>query len=67
MIKLLKKLQRDERGVSAVEYAILAAVVVVAVATGVSTFGGNITNLFSKSNTALQEAAGTTTPPATEN
>lgn len=34
MLKIINKIRRDERGVSALEYAILAAIVVGAVAAG---------------------------------
>lgn len=42
MRKLLNALKRDERGVSALEYAILAGVIVAAVVAGVGAFGDNI-------------------------
>lgn len=56
MMKLLQALKRDERGVSAIEYAILAGVIVVIVATGVATFGENITNLFNDAKEAIEGA-----------
>ncbi|MEQ4618681.1 MAG: Flp family type IVb pilin [Corticimicrobacter sp.] len=46
MRKLLNALKRDERGVSALEYAILAGVIVAAVVAGVGAFGGKIENGF---------------------
>lgn len=61
MMKLLQALKRDERGVSAIEYAILAGVIVVIVAAGVAAFGDNITNLFGDANEAI-EAARQTAP-----
>ncbi|RKT25684.1 pilus assembly protein Flp/PilA [Paraburkholderia sp. RAU2J] len=52
MIKLLKAFVRDERGVSAMEYAILAGIVVVALtAVGVTmktSMGDLFTNLYAK-------------------
>lgn len=57
MKNLLKKLSRDERGVSALEYAILAAVIVAAVATATTTLGADITTLFGKFTTAISNAA----------
>lgn len=56
MMKLLQALKRDERGVSAIEYAILAGVIVVIVAAGVATFGENITNLFEDATGAIETA-----------
>lgn len=46
MKNLLKKLSRDERGVSALEYAILAAVIVGAVVTAVAGFGDELADVF---------------------
>lgn len=56
MRKLLNALKRDERGVSALEYAILAGVIVAAVAVGVTAFGDKIGALFTKANTSLDTA-----------
>jgi Flp pilus assembly pilin Flp len=44
VLRLLKKLVRDERGVSAVEYALIAAIVTVATTFAVSAAGFNITD-----------------------
>jgi len=46
MRKLLNALKRDERGVSALEYAILAGVIVAAVVAGVGAFGKKIESGF---------------------
>lgn len=54
--KLFKSLKKDERGVSALEYAILAGVIVVVVATGVTSFKTDITSLFTKASTAISNA-----------
>jgi pilus assembly protein Flp/PilA len=51
MLKIINKIRRDERGVSALEYAILAAIVVGAVAVGgsaLSSTTGGIPYLFSQ-------------------
>lgn len=56
MKKLLQALKRDERGVSAIEYAILAGVIVVIVAVGVAGFGEDITALFDNASDALGDA-----------
>ena len=45
--RVLGALKRDERGVSALEYVILAAVVVAAVIAGGTVLEGVITNAFS--------------------
>ncbi|MEE3663833.1 Flp family type IVb pilin [Brenneria sp. g21c3] len=58
--KLFKSLKKDERGVSALEYAILAGVIVVVVATGVTQFSGKIETLFKSANTSIQKAVDAT-------
>lgn len=54
MMKLLQALKRDERGVSAIEYAILAGIIVVTVAVAVMGFGEQISSLFENASTELQ-------------
>lgn len=46
MRKFFKSLQRDERGVSALEYAILAGAIALAVVVAVGGFGDGLTTLF---------------------
>jgi pilus assembly protein Flp/PilA len=48
MRKLLQALKRDERGVTALEYVILAVVVVAAVTVGGAVLRGVITSAFSQ-------------------
>ncbi|WP_345814949.1 Flp family type IVb pilin [Paraburkholderia sp. PREW-6R] len=52
----MKRFAKDERGVSAIEYAILAALIVGAVTAGAITMKGNITTLFATSNTKITSA-----------
>jgi pilus assembly protein Flp/PilA len=40
MLQFIKSLSRDERGVSALEYAVLAGIVVIAVVAAGAIFGG---------------------------
>lgn len=56
MRKLMMALKRDERGVSALEYAILAGIIVVVVAGALLTFGGSIDELFGRAQSGLNEA-----------
>lgn len=66
MHTLLTKLLRDERGVSALEYAILAGIIVVIVAGAVIGFGDNIGELFERGGeglTAALEKSNETTLP----
>jgi len=58
MQKLLKAFVRDERGVSAMEYAILAGIVVVALTLVGSTFSTNLSNIFTNLTTKVKSAAG---------
>lgn len=62
MRKLLKALKRDERGVSALEYAILAGVIVAAVVTGVTAFGDKIKDGFNNLGAQVDEATKAKTP-----
>ena len=59
MLKLLKSIHRDTRGVSALEYAILAAVILGVIVVGVNALGVDISELFGRAGTALDSA---TTP-----
>lgn len=58
MQKLLKAFVRDDRGVSALEYAILAGIVVVALVTGIGTLSTQIGTLWTKLTTSLTTAGG---------
>lgn len=46
MRKFIQSLLRDERGVSALEYAILAGMIVVVVGVALTTFGTELDNAF---------------------
>jgi pilus assembly protein Flp/PilA len=60
MRKFLKFFVRDERGVSAMEYAVLAGIVVVALGAMAATFNTNVglmfANLFTRVTTAQGNA-----------
>ncbi|TBU93535.1 Flp family type IVb pilin [Stutzerimonas kirkiae] len=62
MRRLLNILKDDERGVSALEYAILAGILVVVIVTGVTNFKGDIETLFENAGTAITNAATESTP-----
>jgi pilus assembly protein Flp/PilA len=61
MVKLFNQVWRDERGVSALEYAVLAAVVVVAVvAAGAVLNGtGGLSSIFTTIMSHITNAVGT--------
>lgn len=65
MRKLFKALQKDERGVSALEYAILAGILIVVIVTGVTSFKTNIQTLFTNASTAISNAATSSTSSTT--
>ncbi|MFA5663705.1 Flp family type IVb pilin [Castellaniella sp.] len=52
-----QNLKDDARGVSAIEYAILAAVIIVAVVTGLSMFGNSIKDIFNTAQGALNNVS----------
>lgn len=60
MKKFLNLFVRDDRGVSAMEYAVLAGIVILALGAMAATYKGNIanmfTNLFSQVSTAQSKA-----------
>ncbi|WP_074173542.1 Flp family type IVb pilin [Caballeronia calidae] len=62
MRKLMKAFVRDERGVSAMEYAVLAGIVVVALAAMASQFSTGFstlfTNMFNKVTSTASSSSG---------
>jgi len=46
MLRFIRSLSRDERGVSALEYAVLAGIIIAAVVAGLKTFSGDIKTAF---------------------
>lgn len=59
MRQLFNRFIKDSRGVSALEYAILAGLIVGAVAVGATALNGNLTTLFKNVNTKVSAAATT--------
>ncbi|HEY9460619.1 MAG TPA: Flp family type IVb pilin [Paralcaligenes sp.] len=59
MRKFIQSLARDERGVSALEYAILAGLIVGVLVTAVGVFSGDLSAAFSNLGAAVTTA---TTP-----
>ena len=57
MLKLWFALKRDERGISALEYAVLAAVLLVAIVAGIGFL--DVEGLFTNAREAIDTAAGT--------
>ena len=57
MITLIKRLAKDEAGVTAIEYGLIAAGIGVAILTVVNTAGGSLASVFTKVNNDLATAA----------
>lgn len=49
----VERLRRDERGLEAVEYALIAALIAVAIIVAVRTLGLTIAGIFNQINTAI--------------
>jgi pilus assembly protein Flp/PilA len=58
MLQFIKSLSRDERGVSALEYAVLAGIVVVAVVAVGVVFTPALKSVFTNLTTQITAAAG---------
>jgi pilus assembly protein Flp/PilA len=58
-MKFFKWFVRDDRGVSAMEYAILAGIVAVALAAITTQFNTGVVNMFTKMFTSITTAQGT--------
>jgi pilus assembly protein Flp/PilA len=57
MISLMKRLVRDETGVTAIEYGLIAAGIGVAILTIVNTVGGSLVSIFTTVANDLTTAA----------
>lgn len=60
-IRFIRSIFTDKRGVTALEYAVLAAIGLVAVTASMGTIKSSVTTIFGAANTGLSTAAGTTT------
>jgi len=54
IVSLALRLMRDERGTTAIEYAILASGVAVAIVAGIMNLGGTVKGLFTSALTAMK-------------
>ena len=52
----LRRLCSDKRGATAVEYGLIAALIVVAMMGGLSTMGGGVGGMWTKISSAVQSA-----------
>ena len=61
LFEMLKKLAIEDEGADATEYALLAALIAVALIVGATTLGGGINNLFQKIGNKVNNTATTVT------
>ena len=54
--KNLRRLGRDQRGATAIEYGLIAALIVIAMMGGLSTMGGGVGGMWTKLSTAVASA-----------
>lgn len=58
MIKTLKRLWKDDSGVTALEYGLIAGLIAVAIITALNTLGVSLNDLFTKVADEVSNAAG---------
>ena len=56
MLKFIQRFARDESGATAIEYALIAALIAVGIAGAATALGTEITGLFDRIGTALSGA-----------
>ena len=52
-MKIIRKLLKNEKGATAIEYGLIAALIAVAAITAMTTLGKNLTNTFNEVNNAM--------------
>jgi pilus assembly protein Flp/PilA len=57
-LSLFRTLRRDARGVTAIEYGLIAGAIAVAIIATVIALGGDIENLFATTGSALNSTTG---------
>jgi pilus assembly protein Flp/PilA len=53
----LRRLRSDKRGATAIEYALIAALIVIAMMGGLMTLGGGVGGMWTRVNTAVQTSS----------
>jgi len=56
MMKFLKLIKNDDKGATAIEYGLIAALIAVAAITALTSVGSQLTTTFEAVNTSLQAA-----------
>lgn len=57
-MQFMKKLRRNEKGATAIEYGLIAALIAVAAITAMSGLGSSLTSTFNKTSSTLQSKNG---------
>ncbi|GAK34354.1 hypothetical protein JCM17846_16210 [Iodidimonas nitroreducens] len=57
MFKLLRALRKNEKGATAIEYGLIAALVAVAAIGAMTALGGSLTDIFSRASNELGTAS----------
>ena len=55
-LRMLRTLRRDEQGVTALEYGLIAALIGMVILTAVSALGSNLSSVFANAATLLRKA-----------
>jgi len=58
MMKIFRKLRKDEKGATAIEYGLIAALIAVACIGALTSVGGELNNTFNGVNSSLATANG---------
>jgi len=58
MIRLMRRLRKDENGATAIEYGLIAALVAVAAITAMNSLGTSLGNIFENTANELDNAKG---------
>lgn len=56
MFKLLRKMRKDEKGATAIEYGLIAALISVAAIAAMTALGGSLQNMFNKVSGEMNNA-----------
>jgi pilus assembly protein Flp/PilA len=57
LVQFINKFAKDEEGVTAIEYGLIAALIAVAIIASVTLVGNSLQNVFTSVKTAVQAAA----------
>jgi pilus assembly protein Flp/PilA len=57
MRNLIKKLHKDNKGATAIEYGLIAGLIAIVIVTAVTTLGTNVSNIFTNVNAKVVTAS----------